>query len=88
MMHNVQSWYYLNFRKGTSRNRASEPLARLYELETEFFEGVVGVFFFFFIFTEKSVEKDAFPDWLIMTVKIKEILDIGVNAKFVHLFPL
>lgn len=65
MMHNVQSWYYLNFRKGTSRNRASEPLARLYELETEFFDGVVGVFFFFLFLQKKSVVQDAFPDGLL-----------------------
>lgn len=90
MMHNVQSWYYLNFRKGTSRNQeASEPLARLYELETRFFDGVVRVFFIF-IEKKKSVGSGCFA-WLVMMVKTNEgdiYIYIGINEKFVHLFLL
>lgn len=63
-------------------------MPRLYELETRFFDGVVGVFFIF-IEREREKKENVVQDSLLVTMmktNERDTLD-GINAKFSPTFP-
>lgn len=89
MMHNVQSWYYLNFRKGTSRNQASEPLASTVWIRDSVLWRRSRSFFYFYREREREKKENVVQDSLLVTMmktNERDTLD-GINAKFSPTFP-